>query len=57
MFANFEGKQAPKIKRDSLDNIFQKVPKNAFFKISPAAQKVWPKQGLFKTLGELGKSI
>ena len=37
------------------------VPKNGFltcfFKKLPAAQKVWPKQGLFTALGELGKSI
>ena len=45
-----------------LVNIFQKVPKNAFLglffhKILPAAQKIWPKQGRFNDLGELGKSI
>ena len=45
------GERAPK-KRGFLVKVFQKVPttKNAFlvcfFKILPAAHKVWPKQGL-----------
>ena len=52
--------RAPK-KRDFLVNIFQEVPKNvflaSFFKILPAAQTIWAKQGLFSALGELGKSF
>ena len=40
----------------------KKVPKNAFFGLFffqklPAAQKFWPKQGLFNDLGELEKSV
>ena len=44
-------------------NFQKKVPKNAFFwpvfffKTLHAAQKIWPKQGLFSALGELRKSI
>ena len=57
---NIEGERAPK-KKDLFVKIFQKVPKNGFltcfFKNLPAAQKIWPKQGLFTALEELGKSI
>ena len=41
IYTNFEGEPAPK-KRDFLVEIFQKVPKNAFFfKNLPATQNIW----------------
>ena len=56
----FEGGARAK-KINFLVEIFQKVPKNAifglFFKILPAAQKFWPKQGLYSGLGDLRKSL
>ena len=56
IYNNFEGERAPK-KRDFFVKVFQKIPKNGFFKNLPAAQKIWPNQGLFTASGELGKSI
>ena len=51
MYTNFEGERAPEKKHNFLVNIFQKAPKNAFFglfffKILPATQIIWSKQGL-----------
>ena len=44
-----------------LSKFFKKCLKTAFltccFKNLPAAQKIWPKQGFFSGLEELGKSI
>ena len=44
-----------------LTKFSKKGPKTAFstcfFKKLHAAQKIWPKQGLFTAMGELGKSI
>ena len=58
---NFEGGARAK-KRNFLAEVFQKVPKNAIFgtmsfKILLAAQKFWPKQGLYSGLGELRKLV
>ena len=47
IYTNFEGYRAPK-KRDFLVEIFQKLPKNAFFgrsfqKMTAARKKMWSK--------------
>ena len=51
---NFEGERAPK-NRVLLSKFSKKCPKTAFltcfFNKLPAAQKIWPKQGLFTALG------
>ena len=61
IYTNFEGERAPKKNGFFLSNFSKKCPKTAFltcfFKKLPAAQKIWPKQGLFTALGELCKSI
>ena len=36
---------------------FQKTLFRQFFKIGPAALKIWQKQGLFTALGDIGKSV
>ena len=56
-----------KKKQDFMFKIFQEKPKKVdqnnfatfacFVKILPAAQKFWPKLGLFSALGELAKII
>ena len=49
-----------KKKCDFFSQNFPKVSQNAFFayffKVLPAARKMWPKQDLFSALVELGKS-
>ena len=55
IYTNFEG-GARRKKLELLVEMFQKVHKNAFFfKTLPAAQKFWPKQGLFSALRGLKK--
>ena len=59
IYTYFEGD--PK-KRNFLVNFFsikclKRLFRPVFSKFLPAAQKLWPKQGLFSALGELGKSI
>ena len=57
IYTLLRGERAPK--KRIFFKIFQKVPKTDFsaclFKIMPAAQKFWPKQGLFSALLELEK--
>ena len=60
IYTNFEGGAHAK-KTRFFNQIFQKSVLKRFlayfFKILPAAQKIWPKPGLFSAWGELGKSI
>ena len=60
IYTNFEGGRAPK-NAFFWSKFSKKCSKMAFltcfFKELPAAQKIWPKHGLFTALGELGKSI
>ena len=62
IYTNFEGGARAEKTRFFEKKNFQKVPKNAFFglfffKILSAAQKFWPKQGLFGAFGELRKQF
>ena len=55
-YTNFEGR-ARRRKRNFLVKNFQKSFKTNFFKILPAAQKIWLIWGLHRNLRELKKSI
>ena len=57
IYTNIEGERAPKKRNFFFKNFLKTTFSACSFKIMPAAQNFWPKQGLFSALAELEKLI